>query len=621
MLQSGLNLFINYERFLRVSNAGGSENLVKARVVYGTGWAFSFVQLFNLFGMSMTYGHWTGDHTISLFVICALLIAVHCLRFSHNFLAYAIFYSLLCVFGVCFSALPDGTGINTALLPILIFVPMINAFVAGPKAAFLSGVISLFVVLALYMNSVESLIGNDSFYDSRNMQRALQAIYAVIFVTGISSIFSVTIYHTLNELEAAVGRARAAERVKSDFLATMSHELRTPMNGVLGLAQALGNTKLDHDQHKLIQTIELSGRSLLNILNDILDLSKIGAEKLELDERNFIPSHVLQGLIDTWQEAAIQKGLTLNVTMFGAVDETYTGDESRIRQIISNYIANAVKFTREGAVTVSLELIESEDEYEILVCVQDTGIGIAQQAQSRIFSSFEQADNSISREYGGTGLGLSICRKLAQLMNGQVWFESTENVGTSFFLKMPIERAEAGALTSQERNGPGAPVLREGLMLDDINSIPASVKALQVLVVEDNKINQMVMSKFLTSMGIAHKIVEDGEECLCVLRRELFDVILMDKHMPVMNGVEATREIREAKAPLCNIPIIACTADAMAGERAELMASGFDGFLSKPVNIKELAAELYAVSPPEDLGDKLGENHRPNCADDQGHAA
>ncbi len=377
-------------------------------------------------------------------------------------------------------------------------------------------------------------------------------------------------------LIAAKEEAESATRAKSAFLATMSHEIRTPLNGVLGMAQAMATGVLDADQRERLDVIRQSGESLLAILNDVLDLSKIEAGKLELERAEFELEETARGALSAFAATAQAKGLALTLKVQPAARGVYVGDSVRVRQILYNLISNGLKFTETGGVKVSL----SRRGGRLRLQVADTGIGVAPEKLAGLFQKFEQADASTTRRYGGTGLGLAICRDLAELMDGEIRAESTPGEGATFTVDLPLERiAEAPQTTAPAAADPAAAV-EQG-------------PAIRVLAAEDNGMNQLVLRTLLAQIGIEPTIVGNGREAVEAWASEPWDMILMDVQMPEVDGPTATGMIRarERAARLARTPIIALTANAMAHQVAEYVEAGMDDFVAKPIE----AARLYAA--------------------------
>jgi len=371
--------------------------------------------------------------------------------------------------------------------------------------------------------------------------------------------------------------AEAASRAKSDFLSMMSHEVRTPMNGVLGIAGVLLDTQLDPIQRDYAETILRSGEALLEILNDILDMSKIEAGKIELETIPFDPVHVLNDVIALCASRASAKGLRLETSIGSDVPATVLGAPGRLRQVISNLVGNAVKFTPAGNIRIELQLAGSRDNEAILrFCVVDSGVGMSEAQRKRLFQPFTQADASMTRRFGGTGLGLTISLRLVEMMGGAFTVDSVEGQGSSF------------AFTIRCRLAPSA------------SARPRRVRSKQqfsgrILVVEDNVVNRKVARAALTGFGLDVSEAENGELALEALRRQSYDLVLMDMHMPVLDGLETTRRIRtgeHAQGNARRLPVVAMTANVMREAVDSCREAGMDDFLPKPFKHEQMTAIL-----------------------------
>ena len=383
------------------------------------------------------------------------------------------------------------------------------------------------------------------------------------------------------ELEEARNRADDANLMKSQFLANMSHEIRTPLNGVLTMAEIMAMGDLPAEQRKRLDIVRQSGGLLLNILNDVLDLSKIEAGRMTLSEEAFDLEEALSPVRDLFGPSATEKGLAFDLRITPGARGTWRGDPGRLRQILGNLVSNAVKFTHAGSITILLDQVADE----LVMTVRDTGVGIPAEKHAVLFEKFVQVDNSATRRFGGTGLGLAISSELAQMMGGRISFESVEGIGTTFRFSAPLARTGF----QDER------VFDDGLF-DDEDEGPE----LRVLAAEDNLTNQQVLTAVMASIGCVLELAPDGAAAVAAWKTGRFDVILMDIHMPVMGGVEAAQAIRalERNRGLPRTPIIALTADAMTHQVAEYLAAGMDDHLAKPIEIKRLIETLHRVTQP-----------------------
>ncbi len=372
--------------------------------------------------------------------------------------------------------------------------------------------------------------------------------------------------------------AQAANLTKSQFLTTMSHELRTPLHGVLGMAQALRNDALTPVQAKRVGVILQQGESLLGMLNDLLDLSRIEAGALVLEPVDFDLEHLVRGVVAAYEPQALRKGLEFTFDITQAARGAYRGDAVRIRRILYSLTDNAVKFTSAGRISLSVDRVDGA----LAFTIRDTGIGIAEQDRRRLFEGFFQADSTLARQYDGAGIGLAVCGQLTTLMGGVIDVASSPGEGSTFTLRLALRQIKAAA----------PPV-------DPSPARPERLRQLRVLAAEDNLINQMVLRTFLEPTGIDPVMVENGRQALDAWEKERWDLILMDIQMPEMNGVEATKVIRsrEQQTGRPRTPIIAVTASAMTHQLEEFTAVGIDGVAPKPVNMASLLRMIDAAVP------------------------
>jgi signal transduction histidine kinase/CheY-like chemotaxis protein len=375
--------------------------------------------------------------------------------------------------------------------------------------------------------------------------------------------------------------AEAATIAKSQFLATMSHEIRTPMNGVLGMLDILLRSDLDETQRWPAKIACDSAHALLRILDDILDYSKIEAGQVEIEATNFNVRDVTNGVVSLLSPRGDEKGLAITSRIDDSLPDWVVGDPVRYRQILTNLLGNAIKFTEKGGVHMEASCTLEADVVELRVTVRDTGIGISRDAQERLFQRFTQADATTTRKFGGTGLGLAITKQLVELMGGSIHMESEAGKGCTFWFTLSVRT--------------GAPPASTGNDTIDAADAGLALPPLRILLAEDNKVNQMIIRAFLKPGGHELVIVGDGSEALERVKTRPFDVVLMDVQMPVMDGLTATRAIRELPGDAAAVPIIALTANALAGDREEYLRAGMTDYLSKPVDSATLLRTIARV--------------------------
>jgi signal transduction histidine kinase/CheY-like chemotaxis protein len=386
------------------------------------------------------------------------------------------------------------------------------------------------------------------------------------------------------QLEERHKELSSALKARSTFMANMSHEIRTPINGVIGSLQVMDKNGLNENQQHFIDLARNSANSLLAQVNDVLDFAKIDSNQIAFENTSFEINELLENCVDVFDISAKEKSVELHANFKATENLTIISDPTRIRQIYANLIINAIKFTAKGKVQVSSALkYSSGHKAFLLLDIKDSGIGVSEQQKQNLFLPFRQADVSTTRKYGGTGLGLSISQSLAKLMNGNITVQSTEGKGSTFTVEIEVELQQGLDIDSETNQ-------------EQIPKVEKDISQLKVLVVEDNEINQIVVSEMLKIRGIHHDLASDGLEALEKLNSEalknsFYDVILMDCQMPNMDGYQATESIRKMDSPIAQISIVALTANAMKGDKEKCLASGMNDYIAKPIE-QEL---LYSV--------------------------
>ncbi|MBF0531052.1 MAG: response regulator, partial [Deltaproteobacteria bacterium] len=395
--------------------------------------------------------------------------------------------------------------------------------------------------------------------------------------------------HYEEELVTTREEALSANQAKGEFLANMSHEIRTPLNAITGFIMLLLETTLTFRQKKLAETASQACQALLRIVNDILDFSRIEAAKMELDPAGFELEKLLKETINMLHPAVNRKKLDLRLEISPSLPKVVIGDKGKLKQVLTNLVDNAIKFTSSGSINVkaggyedSTLLPQNENDLILLMSVEDTGIGIPPEQLKRIFEPFIQGDSSFSKRYQGAGLGLAITKRLVEIMGGRIWVESRPSIGSTFYF------------TVRFKIGSGSDIITDKAA-DQHGRL--TLKPLRILLAEDNIINQKFGEEVLKSRGHTVRVANNGKEVLDLLNKEAFDLILMDVSMPEMDGIEATKEIRNSLSDKFdkNIPIIAQTAHAVDGDRERFLQIGMDGYISKPIDEDQLAGEMARV--------------------------
>jgi signal transduction histidine kinase/HPt (histidine-containing phosphotransfer) domain-containing protein/AmiR/NasT family two-component response regulator len=450
----------------------------------------------------------------------------------------------------------------------------------------------------LYTNTRVSHERADSRTTILNLERTSTVMLSLLMVSVVFLVFILnrqlrSVRRSSHELQVmatqlseAYEGADAGNRAKSQFMATMGHEIRTPLNAILGMSELLELSELPDDAIQSVKTIRSSGEALLEIINEILDFSKIEHGKLELEERAFDVCALAESSVSIIRGRADDHGNTVILDLPDSLLALYVKtDPTRLRQVLLNLLSNAVKFTQQGTVTMRLRDFYREGKLMIRFEVEDTGIGIDEAGLDKLFKPFSQVDASISRRYGGTGLGLTICKQIVEKLGGELGMSSTVGVGSIFWFELAVV-----PVTREEANGLAAQVVAE-------ETLPRC----RILLVEDNKVNQIVATRFLARLGQDVEIANDGAEAVSISREKAFDLILMDMQMPVMDGIEATKRIIAEGGPSAEVPIIAMTANASDDDRRRCLDAGMKGFEPKPVTLERLRKMIaHATSTARD---------------------
>lgn len=444
----------NIETFYRFDELANQVDVFRAWAVLTITFLTLIVQAVNMGTMYVGYGQWSRDHWVGAGVLCAIIPCLFILRYVKVFPLYVALMAIIMYGGTISSSLENFTGINSALLPLLGITIVFAGLISGWRMVLVFGVSSILVSCILYQISLTAPAG--SFFDLeifgvRNFQRVTQACFSYGLITAIIALFSHAMHTAFGQLENNVKEAQGSDLAKSVFLSNMSHEIRTPLNGIIGMSGLLLNSKLDEKQHQYAEIVNSCGKGLVTIINDVLDISKMDAQKFTLKSEPFNLYTLLNSLVLLHSPAATNFGLDLSLRFPKHLPNEFIGDEGRLRQVINNLIGNAMKFTEEGSVTVFVDgKINQDGDFGLYVAVKDTGIGINTEDIHKVFMRFEQIDSALSRQHAGTGLGLSIAKEIIECMGGTMHVASKPNKGSVFYFNvaLPITKKTARPSTA-----------------------------------------------------------------------------------------------------------------------------------------------------------------------------
>ena len=473
-------------------------------------------------------------------------------------------------------------------MPLLLFPTLVLiAFRLGPRGAAVGALIMTVIMSTLAV--AIPVAANGATWTIAERARSLQFLIAVNYFTSLAIAMAIADQKRMRRLwasrtriaRAAQGRALAAGQAQTEFLATMSHEIRTPMSSIVGFTEVLlKRDDIPEPARRQLSLIDRAGASLLTVVNDILDFSKVEAGEVELSPTAATPRGIAQDALAIVAEAARRKDLDLQLGFIGPVETPVLIDDLRVRQILLNLLSNAIKFTDEGRVRLDVQAIETADGVTLRFRVSDTGPGIPSEKVERLFKRFSQGDSSVSRTHGGTGLGLAICRGLTELMGGKIGVESKPSAGSAFWFELPVHRAETNAVKASDETG-------------------ATRLSARVLLVDDHPMNRELGATVLALLGCEVILAENGEEGVKLAASSGCDLVLMDVHMPCMDGLEATRAIRALGGDCAKLPIIAMSADVMPEMEAACLKAGMNAAVGKPIQIQALHDVLSRWLPAD----------------------
>lgn len=556
----------------------------------------------------------TGDMTrvaiISTVMMCALgALYAQAYKNMHRQAALVIIFALW--FSPLLLMLNEGfSSTNWAwLLPVI----LLANYIMSRFASIVFTVISVLALAGIAFLTSQGAVGHDISMAEHSNTVAVAGSLIFILACVLGYAYRTSQLRSEEKLNSSMNtlreeveirrtaemKALAGERAKSTFLATVSHELRTPLNGVIGASQLLATQELDDEKRELVNIIASSGELLMEVINNVLDLSRLDEGKLELNHSQVNLLETVEVCLAPLRVICNEKRIALNMRATDDVPRWVSTDGIRIQQILMNLVGNAVKFTEKGRIDIYLD----KNEKGVLLQIKDTGIGIAEGKLQQIFEPFVQADSSVDRRFGGSGLGLTVVQRLVRLFKGTIEVESELGVGTTFTLCLPMQKCDAPELKLESMPELVSSLKGETAQLEALaqTGFGEQKQAVTVLVTDDNVVNRKVANKLLQKLGCEVIEAADGLEALDVVSRSKIDVVLMDVQMPNMDGLTATSEIRKMSSPLCNTPIIGLSANAMPQDQQKMLKAGMDSYLAKPVHLDQLRTALDGVGEGEKL--------------------
>ncbi|MCE7990660.1 MAG: response regulator [Roseivirga sp.] len=522
------------------------------------------------------YGYFF-DQIFSSFLACSMIVLTFISLYQNALRRYGMAKLVLLWLNgfslwITFHVFNIDYSVLTGFLPLIICYPFFFELKTEQKVFFISAGFTMFFIVSSFFLPRQVLYAITLTPDDAELSNFFHLVFSFLLTVFLAYALSRYTKITRNKLILAREEAEKYSKLQSEFLANMSHEIRTPLNGIIGSSHLLKSTRLTNEQEEYAETIGLSSQMLREIIDNVLDLTRLEANGLELEEKNFDLARTIKGVALMLKPTLGKKEVDLKVDIPEDCMKFVKGDQKRIKQVVSNLLGNAIKFTDSGEITLSLQCSKrSNSAYNFEIRVRDTGIGISTADQEKLFTRFYQVESSADRRFMGTGLGLVICKSLVELMGGTLSVKSEVGKGTEFRIVLTLAVADK----------PVTAKLEEAIS-------DKEQPDLSILVAEDNEVNQVVMRRMLSKLGYKMDLAEDGEEAFEMATSEAYDLIFMDVQMPGKDGMEATREIRRASKSLDKPLIVALTANAMADDKDRCLKAGMNDYLSKPVSAKEI---------------------------------